>query len=527
MRTRAHWALPAVLVTASAVALSAAPVSALPAEPAPVVSAPVVSASSPPLEQAVRAARATQATRIARVIAPDPVLRRQMVTVPFVRRHLQTFQEIADANGGNRAAGTSGYDASAAYVAGRLRRAGYAVTLQEFEFPFFREITETTVSRVSPQPKVYTRETDFTTMVYSGSGRVTAAVRPVDLTLPPGAVNTSTSGCEAGDFAGFPPGDIALVQRGTCTFQVKAENAQAAGAGGVIIFNEGQEGEGDADRRRLLRGNLGAPNTRIPVVGTTFAIGQELSAPGTTVSLVANTQSDPKRRTRNVLAESRRGDPSKVVMVGAHLDSVDEGPGINDNGSGSAAVLETALKAAMLPTVNRLRFAFWGAEELGLLGSQHYVTSLPPEEKAKIKMYLNFDMIASPNYVFSIYDGDDSDAVGSPAGPPGSDEIEKFFESYYTAAGLPYTGDDFTGRSDYGPFIAAGIPSGGVFTGAEEIKTAEEAQRFGGTAGTAYDPCYHQACDTIDNIDARALTVNTGAIAAATFAYAYAADLPG
>ncbi|GAA2908673.1 aminopeptidase PaaP [Streptosporangium fragile] len=452
---------------------------------------------------------------------------RKSIKVPAVRRHLLRLQRIADDHGGIRASGTPGFDASAAYVAGLLRAAGYRVTLQEFEFPFFRDVDPPVLERVAPAARTYERGKDFRTMTYSGSGDVTAPVQGVDLALPPSPAPSSTSGCEASDFAGFTRGNIALIQRGTCSFQVKAELAQAAGAAGVILFNEGQAGEGPDDRRVLLNGTLGAPTVDIPVVGTTFAVGEELAAAGTTATLTTKTESDPHRRTRNVLAESRWGDPERVVMLGAHLDSVTDGPGINDNGSGTAGVLETALGASVLPTRNRLRFAFWGAEELGLLGSQHYVSTLPAAERAKIKLYLNFDMIASPNHIFGIYDGDDSDRVGAPAGPPGSDRIEKLFESYFTALDLPYKGTDFTGRSDYGPFIQAGIPAGGLFTGAEGIKTEEEAAAFGGEAGVAYDKCYHQRCDTIANVNDRALGVNTGAIATAAFVYAYARTLPG
>ncbi|MFC4062663.1 M28 family metallopeptidase [Planomonospora corallina] len=477
---------------------------------------------------AASTAALASATPAGAVAVPDPKAFSQTINAPTVKRHLERFQAIADANGGTRASGTPGYDASVAYVANRLRRAGYRVTLQEFEFPFFREITKTTMSRVAPEPKTYTRMTDFRIMTYSGSGTVTAPVQAVDVTIPPSETpNSSSSGCEASDFAGFTPGNIALMQRGTCNFQVKAENAQAAGAKGVIIFNEGQPGEGANDRRVLLNGNLNAPTTNIPVVGTTYAVGAELAAAGTTVTLSAQTEGDPQRKTHNVLAESRRGDADKVVMLGAHLDSVTEGPGINDNGSGSAGVLETAIRLGHLPSKNKLRFAFWGAEELGLLGSEHYVANLSAEEKAKIKLYLNFDMIGSPNYTFGIYDGDDSDGVGSPAGPAGSDKIEKTFEKYFQLVRQPYTGADFTGRSDYGPFIEAGIPAGGLFTGAEGIKTEAEAAKFGGEAGVAYDKCYHQACDTIANINDKALAVNSGAIAFAALTYAYSPALPG
>ncbi|WP_440072099.1 M20/M25/M40 family metallo-hydrolase [Streptosporangium sp. OZ121] len=449
------------------------------------------------------------------------------VKLASLKRHLERLQRIADANGDTRAAATPGYDASLAYVADRLRAAGYRVTSQEFKISFFREVAAPVLERTRPTAKTYVPGTDFRTMTYSGSGKATAPVQGVDLVLPPKQGVESTSGCEASDFSAFVPGNIALVQRGTCSFQVKAEQAQAAGASGVIIFNEGQAGEGNADRRPLLGGSVNISTVRIPVVGTGFATGEELAAPGTRATLVVNAESAPDRRTRNLIAESRWGDPDRVVMLGAHLDSVMMGPGINDNGSGTAGILETALAAKSLRTKNRLRFAFWGAEELGLLGSKHYVAALPPRERAKIKLYLNFDMIASPNYVFGIYDGDSSGAVAGATPPPGSGPIEKLFQAYFEAVGKPYQDAEFSGRSDYGPFIAVGIPSGGLFTGAERLKTAEEAEKFGGSAGVAYDKCYHQACDTIANIDDKALEVNAGAIAAAAFVYGYARDLPG
>jgi aminopeptidase Y len=261
-------------------------------------------------------------------------------------------------------------------------------------------------------------------------------------------------------------------------------------------------------------------------VGASFAVGQDLNTPsGTVVRLRTDTESET-RTTWNILAESRKGDPGKVVMGGAHLDSVVPGPGINDNGSGTAALLEVAIQLGKVPPRNKLRFAWWGSEELGLLGSTHYVTTLPAAEQAKIALYLNYDMVASPNHSFMIYNGDDSDATGAPAGPPGSDAIEKTFESYYDALRIGHVGTGFDGRSDYGPFIEAGIPSGGLFTGAEGIKTEQEAALFGGTAGQPYDGCYHQACDTIANINDRALTINLGAIGHSALVYALSKDLP-
>lgn len=222
----------------------------------------------------------------------------------------------------------------------------------------------------------------------------------------------------------------------------------------------------------------------------------------------------------NVLAESRTGDPNNVVMLGAHLDSVQRGPGINDNGSGSAVLLEVAEQYAKVKPLNKVRFAWWGAEEAGLIGSIAYVNGLSQEERDKIQLYLNFDMVGSPNHVFFIYDGDDSDGVGAGPGPAGSGEIERTFEDYFNLVGQPFKGTDFTGRSDYGPFIANGIPSGGLFTGAEGVKTVEEAAIWGGTAGQQYDPCYHLACDTYDNNNNHALNINSDAVAYALALYA-------
>jgi Zn-dependent M28 family amino/carboxypeptidase len=167
-----------------------------------------------------------------------------------------------------------------------------------------------------------------------------------------------------------------------------------------------------------------------------------------------------------------------------------------------------------------VRFAWWGAEELGLLGSTNYVATLPQDERARIAGYLNFDMVASPNFVRFVYDGDNSDAVGAGPGPAGSAAIEDVFEKFYADRGLAYQGTDFDGRSDYGPFIAAGIPGGGLFTGAEGVKTQEQAAVYGGTAGAPFDPCYHQACDTVANVNDTALGENADAIAFATFTLA-------
>jgi Zn-dependent M28 family amino/carboxypeptidase len=447
---------------------------------------------------------------------------RDAVSADGVMKHLRKFQQIADNNGDTRSSGTPGYDKSAAYVAKRMEDAGYHVRRQEFEFDDFAEKTEAEFEQTAPTPTEYVYGEDFITADFSGSGDVTAPLEAVDLVLPPGpSASTSNSGCEAADFATFTPGNIALIQRGTCDFAVKVDNAIAAGASGVVLFNEGQEGRTD-----LLGATLGAPRRSIPVIGTTFELGEDLAngtlngPTGITVRLFTDTSSEFVE-TENVIATSKTGDPNNVVMAGAHLDSVDEGPGINDNGSGSGGVLETALQISKLgiEPENRLRFAWWGAEESGLVGSDFYVANTSTRNLAKIALYLNFDMIGSPNFARFIYDGNGS-AFGQ-SGPPGSDTIERTFQRYFESAGLTSGQTAFDGRSDYLGFIEAGIPAGGLFTGAEDVKTENEQLAYGGTAGEAFDPCYHAACDDISNVSRRALEQMTDAVAHSVHKFAF------
>lgn len=442
----------------------------------------------------------------------------ECVTVEGVREHQAAFQAIANDNGGNRLAGTGGYDASVEYVKDKLEAAGYDVTLQEFEFLLVSDRTPPVLEQISPNPESYVDGEDFATMSYSGSGDVTVEVEAVDLIVPSPQDNASTSGCEASDFAGFTPGNIALLQRGTCTFRVKADNALAAGAGGVIIFNEGNPG-----RTGVIFGTLNPPLTTLPVVGATFELGDELrngvqnGPTGVTARLRTDTLAEV-RTTHNVLAETPEGRDDHVIMVGAHLDSVSRGPGINDNGSGSSAILEVALQMAKVKPRNKVRFAWWGAEEQGLIGSDFYVFGLSDEERAKIALYLNFDMVGSPNYVRFVYDGDGGEF--GLAGPPGSSVIEAYFEDFYADRGLAFESTQIDFRSDYAAFFDSGIPFGGLFTGAEGAKTSEQEDIYGGTAGDQYDPCYHLACDTFNNVSLEVLDLNADAIAAATLQYA-------
>jgi Zn-dependent M28 family amino/carboxypeptidase len=416
--------------------------------------------------------------------------------------HLKELQRIADANGGNRSVGTPGYDASVEYVAGKLRDAGYDVRTPSFEATTFT--VQTQILTVDGAP------VEATALSFSPP-------TPGALTAPLAVIaQDDTSGCEAADFAGIPVGAIAVVRRGTCPFGTKSQLAGTAGAAAVVVVNT-EDGP--------LNGTLGETTGTVPSVGVSRSVGAGLVGKNGAQAVLTLATTTERKTTRNVIAQTRTGDTANVVMAGAHLDSVPQGPGINDNGTGTAGLLEVATRLGGSPaTRNAVRFAWWGAEEEGLLGSTAYVKALPAEERPTIALYLNLDMIGSPNPGYLIYDGDDSDKQGTGPGPQGSAAIEQVLADQLSTTGVTSAGTDFNGRSDYGPFIEAGIPSGGLFTGAEEIKTPEQATQWGGEAGKPYDPCYHQACDTLANVDRTALDRNVDTLAGAVGRFALSVD---
>ncbi len=430
--------------------------------------------------------------------------------------HLEALQMIADANEGTRASGTPGYDASADYVAEQLENAGYTIERQEFSyFTYTENASSLTADSVALAAQ---------TMTFSGSGTVNDGnVIPVDLDL--GLGNSSTSGCEVSDFDGLDwtgSSDIALIQRGVCAFGLKALNAEAAGAEAVIIFNQGNTA--DPGRQGIIGGTLGegAAGITIPVLDTSYSDGLVVLA-ATTVDVFVDATTT-ETTTENIIADLPGVNPDNVVMAGAHLDSVPGGPGIQDNGSGSAALLTVALQLAnnkQYTPQNSLRFAWWGAEEAGLIGSTEYIFNpdfgITDEEYFALSSYLNFDMVSSPNFIYGVYDADESTFAAPVFVPPGSEALENLFEAYYTVKGIPYEDSAFSGRSDYQAFINVGIPAGGLFTGAEGIKTVEQEAIWGGVASNQYDPCYHLACDTLANVSMEALEVNVDAIAYAIF----------
>jgi Zn-dependent M28 family amino/carboxypeptidase len=431
------------------------------------------------------------------------------VTIDAMMMHLQKLQDIANAHNDTRAVGTPGYDASVDYVADTLREHGFDVQTPEF------------IARVFKAEKG---------SVHLGDKTVEARALQYSLGTPPDGVTgplvaapaDDSPGCSPEDYDGLTvSGAVVLVDRGTCPFKEKMAVVVEKGAVAMVVA--------DSIDEEKMGGTLGeATEVKIPVVSVTKADGAMLRGGhgAMTVKLDAHTDEIPAR---NVIAQTKTGSTENVVMLGAHLDSVPEGPGINDNGSGVAAVLETALQLGDSPQVNNaVRFGFWGAEELGLIGSRKYVESLDVEQLKNIALYLNFDMLGSPNPGYFTYDGDQSlapDKRGQPVVPEGSAGIERTLVDYLESAGKEPRDTSFDGRSDYDGFTQAGIPSGGLFSGAEVKKTPEEAKLWGGAAGEPFDPNYHQKGDTIDNIDRDELAINGRGVPYAVGIYAQ--DLSG
>ena len=430
------------------------------------------------------------------------------LTVEAMVDHLAALQEIADAHGGNRAVGTPGYDASVDYVVGVLRDAGFEVQTPQFQTRVFNGGDATLTvggAKVEASPLKYTVGTDGV------GGPLVAA--PAD----------ETPGCAPSDYEGLPvKGAVILVDRGKCPFAQKGSIAAKLGAVAVVVAdNVDQENMG---------GTLGEDSDiSIPVVGISKADGARLrAAPGPVkLTLDATTETISAR---NVIAQTATGSAQNVVMVGGHLDSVPEGPGINDNGSGVAAILETAVQLGNAPAINNaVRFGFWGAEEIGIVGSRKYLETLDAEQLKDIALYLNFDMLGSPNPGYFTYDGDQSTAPGRDQSPPrvpeGSAGIERTLVDYLKKAGEAAEDTSFDGRSDYDGFTRAGIPAGGLFSGAEEDKSPEQEQLWGGTANAPFDPNYHKETDTLEHVDRDALRINGGGVAYGVGFYAQ--DLNG
>lgn len=313
-------------------------------------------------------------------------------------------------------------------------------------------------------------------MKLSVSGRATATAAVAAATL-----------LATGSIAGAAPAPEPVAIAAAPDIPVTAVKAHLTQLQSIATANGGNRAHG----RTGYRASLDYVRAKLDAAGFTTTI-QQFTASG--------------RVGYNLIADWPGGDTNQVVMAGSHLDSVSSGAGINDNGTGSAAVLEAALTVARTgyqPT-RHLRFAWWGAEELGLVGSRYYVNSLSSANRARISGYLNFDMIGSPNPGYFVYDDD-------PA-------IEQTFKDYFAGIGvateIETEGD---GRSDHAPFKSAGVPVGGLFTGASRAKTAAQVTKWGGTAGQAFDRCYHSSCDTTANVNDTALNRNADALAHAVW----------
>jgi Zn-dependent M28 family amino/carboxypeptidase len=424
--------------------------------------------------------------------------------------HLARLQEIADAHGGTRAVGTPGYDASVDYVVDVLRGKGFDVQTPEFKTRVFHS-GDPVLTVGGAAVKAYPLQFSGGTPPAGVSGPLVVA--PSD----------ETPGCAPADYDRVPvKGAVLLVDRGSCHFSEKEAIAAKLGALALIIADNVDE--------EKMGGTLGQDiDVAIPVVSISKADGARLRAqPGpATLTLDATTKTITAR---NVLAQTKTGSGQNVVMIGGHLDSVAEGPGINDDGSGVAAVLETAVQLGSEPAVNNaVRFGFWGAEEVGIVGSKKYVESLDVDQLKDIALYLNFDMLGSPNPGYFTYDGDQSTDLASGQSPPrvpeGSPGIERTFVDYLKAQGKTAQDTGFDGRSDYDGFTMAGIPAGGLFSGAEEEMSPQQAALWGGTPNAPFDPNYHKDTDTLDHIDRTALGINGAGAAWAVGIYAQ--DLSG
>ena len=386
-----------------------------------------------------------------------------------IAQHLAALQAIADEHGGTRFSGTGGYEASVDWAAEALVQLGFEVDTPEVEFTGFAELpgTELVVGT-----STYTAPDELRALIYSASGDVTAPVEVLD-----------DSGCDADDFAGVQPGSIVVTVEGGCFRRQQALNAVGAGAAALLVGYSGL-GAGEIFRPTLID----PAGIDIPVVSVTDDAIRALEGAGDEpVRLNVATEREPAVL-RNVIA--RLGDGPTVVMVGAHLDSVLEGPGINDNGSGVASVLEFArgVAEAGVPEGTAVHIGLWGGEELGLVGSRAYVEDLADEPVA----YLNLDMSGSLNGSNLVYN--------EVAVAEGSAEITQAFVDWFTDRGQPVEPADLGGGSDHGSFNDAGIPTGGLFAGATATGGAA-APSASGEGGEPADACYHLACDDIDNVD--------------------------
>jgi Peptidase family M28/PA domain len=412
--------------------------------------------------------------------------------------HMQQFQAIANTNPGpdghpSRNSGEPGYKASVDYVANLMQAAGYNVTIQPYTFTYSAYVGTPAWSEVSPTARSFVVGTDWNPGQSNGTA-TNAPIQPAGgIVIPPTPISSSASGCSPNDFNGFNPGSIALIQRGTCNFGVKVQNAEAANASGVVIFNEGNPGRTAVLNGTLLDANNNPFVATIPVAFTSFDIGHSLydeyqAGPAPVMNLSIHVIIDPNRTDYNVIADSKGGDKNHVVVVDAHLDAI-YGAGMLDNASGSATILDIAQKMKNVNPLNKLRFIWFGGEELGLLGSKYYVNNLSSTDLSHIGYDLDADVTATPNYLIGVLD---------PAGPDlfGRTVSSTFPNRVYKAStvardqGVDYLNSIGKNHEFLSPvgtdafnFNQVGVPASGVLTGQDCCKTQDEVNLFGGYLG--------------------------------------------
>ncbi|QOU22444.1 hypothetical protein BRETT_002624 [Brettanomyces bruxellensis] len=394
-----------------------------------------------------------------------------------------------------RVIGSKGHWKTIGYIKRELRRLGgyYKVRVQPFK-AFYGEVFSCNAT---------VNGTFLQTVGPMDMSPATESGKPAEGHL----VAAQGFGCDPSDFPSDVSGAVVLVRRGNCSFGTKSALSGKVGARAAIVYNN-EDGP--------VRGTLGTPNKSqpyVPTVAISRAEGERLVALlGKGEVLEASVAVDSFVgivHTANVIAETRQGDPDNVVMLGAHSDSVAAGPGINDDGSGTVSLLEVARQLAKFKINNRVRFAWWAAEEEGLLGSNFYAETLRPDENSRIRLFMDYDMMASPNYEYEVYDAKNAE------NPNGSQQLRDLYIDYYEQHGLNYTLIPFDGRSDYVGFIEHHIPAGGIATGAEKKNVFN---------GRVLDRCYHQRCDDLSNLAYDAFLVNTRLIAHSVATYAKSFD---
>ncbi|CAF1487581.1 unnamed protein product [Rotaria sordida] len=454
---------------------------------------------------------------------PRNLVLAESIRIDDVMNYLKELQRIATANNGNRAVTTTGFNETLRYIINTLAiNTNYKVSTQFFPIrQFALDGIPTLISSINGVSKNYIYSTNLAAADFYHIQFSIGANFPnfMPLTAIPNV------GCSDADWRNANPspgGRVALVKRGICAFEEKGALAAKYNVSALLIYNDGAT----PDRVSPIAVGLGQENY-LPALFLSSSVGQELvnAAQNTStnagVRIIIQVKDLPLSPIGNICADTPTGDITQTIVVGSHSDSVPAGPGINDNGSGSTANLGLAIALARLFNNSnyakykyRVRFCWWGAEEIGLLGADYHVkqakiSNVTGERLTDYLINLNYDMLGSPNYIFGIYDGRTANNDTPVHALPGSNKITAVYREWFDQQKLPSTYTDFSGRSDYGPFLAEGIVAGGLFSGGDDVKSAEErnyydqmlGQGLGGIAGAIHDPCYHQACDSIQNIN--------------------------